>query len=153
MKGTVRVLILAAFASCVVSSAYAQIVPSLLVGHESGVPALDRYNGATGAYIGSFATGSPATNAYQFAYGPDSNLYVISNTVPNPIYKFNGSTGQFVSTFVPSNGSDFTFGPDGNIYRVGIPSTTVQRYSGTTGTPLGTFVSSGLSGGTILHFG
>jgi hypothetical protein len=134
-------------------SARAQVV-SLLVGNESGFNGIDRYDANTGAYLGTFASAGSSGQSFGFStYGPDNNFYVTPNSTQSPILKFNGMTGQFISSFVPTNGGNFTFGADGNLYRVDAGGTSISRYNGVTGQPLGTFASTNLAGAQILHFG
>ena len=62
------------------------------------------------------------------------------------VLRYNGTTGAFVSTFVPSGsgGLSFplggTFGPDGNLYVSDSDHETVLRYNGTTGAFMNAFV-------------
>jgi streptogramin lyase len=64
------------------------------------------------------------------------------------VLRYNGNTGAFVSTFVPtgSGGLSFplggTFGPDGNLYVSDSDHETVLRYNGTTGSFINAFVPS-----------
>jgi hypothetical protein len=61
------------------------------------------YNGATGVYIGVFATLSQYTGDFpvNLAFGPDRNLYVgLQNEAI--IVRFNGTTGASMGTFVPA---------------------------------------------------
>jgi hypothetical protein len=127
-------------------------VVSLLVGNESGFAGLDRYETPTGAYAGSFATGSGSGTLAQFSffrYGPDGNLFVGQGT---NVLKYNGLTGQFISTFTSVLGAQFTFGPNGNMYRIEPMSQAqpnprqIGLYDGTTGVRLSTFVPSAVSG-------
>jgi len=67
---------------------------------------IDRYNGTTGVFIDKFATVT-YSSPYQPLFGPDGDLYLGQAT--GRITKYNGITGQFLSTFVspPSGVSDF----------------------------------------------
>lgn len=62
------------------------------------------------------------------------------------VLRYNGTTGAFVSTFVPtgSGGLSFplggTFGPDGNLYVSDSDHEAVLRYNGTTGAFINAFV-------------
>ncbi len=108
-----------------------------------------RYDGLTGAFKGTLvASGAGGLSApHNPTFGPDGNLYVISNGGPNPsILRFNGQTGAFIDVFVNTGSGGFTsgtqmaFGPDGNLY-VGNGSTGanvgVLKFDGATGAPLG----------------
>lgn len=67
-----------------------------------------RFDGTTGAFEGSFASGPPLTFPSGLTFGPDGNLYV--NNAGNTL-RFDGSTGQFIDTFVPGFGGFGTFYP------------------------------------------
>jgi hypothetical protein len=119
------------------------------------------YNGSTGAFVEAFVTaGSGGLNApHGITFGPDGNLYVASNG-SNAVLRYQGplaaspgtplpATGQsgatFVAQFVPpvSSGGgpdDLIFGPDKKLYVGGGQAFGVQRYDGTTGGFLDTFI-------------
>lgn len=105
----------------------------------------NRYDKTTLNLVGTFvAPGSGGvSNITDATFGPDGNLYVSSfNT--DSILRFNGTTGAFIDTFVPSitDPLGLAFGLDGNFYAVsaGNPPA-VNRYNGTTGAFLNTLVS------------
>jgi glucose/arabinose dehydrogenase len=124
-----------------------------------------RFNGTTGAFIGAFvpAGGGGLTDPGGLAFGKDGNLYINSGegqgSQANAILRFNGTTGNFLGSFVPSGsgglmgGADLIFGPDGNLYTTNqtSPPSNVLRFDGATGGFLGTFVSAG-SGGLTSPF-
>ena len=124
-----------------------------------------RFSGTTGAFIGAFvpAGGGGLTDPGGLAFGSDGNLYVNSGegqgSQANAILRFAGTTGNFLSTFVPSGsggligGLDLIFGPDGNLYTTNQtnPPSNVLRFAGATGAFLGTFVPAG-SGGLTHPF-
>ncbi len=125
-----------------------------------------RYDGVNGAIKGLFTIGAPVRFGALLwvrglAFGPDGNLYVAYNTIlgqasRSDIYRFHGTTGQYLDTFVPNIGSSgsLLFGPDGNLYVTF--SGAVQRYNGLTGASMGNFVpagSGGLSNPLGLAFG
>lgn len=106
-----------------------------------------RYNGATGAFIGVFATGNGIGNGITF--GPDGNLYasVGSN---GTVLRFNGTTGASMGVFTSGGNLTFplgvTFGPDGNLYvtenrNPGVSE--MKRFNGTTGAFIDTFTTGG----------
>ncbi len=119
------------------------------------------YNGSTGAFVEAFVTaGSGGLNTpLGIMFGPDGNLYVASNG-SNAVLRYQGplaaspgtpdpATGQsgatFVAQFVPpvSSGGgpvDLIFGPDGKLYVGGGQAFGIQRYDGTTGAFLDTFI-------------
>jgi hypothetical protein len=119
------------------------------------------YNGSTGAFVEAFVTAGSGglNNPLGITFGPDGNLYVASEG-SNAILRYQGplaaspgtpdpATGQsgatFVAQFVPpvSSGggpTDLIFGPDGKLYVGGGQCFGVQRYDGTTGAFLNTFI-------------
>jgi len=124
-----------------------------------------RYDGATGALVGTFAT-SPAPGVMDgptaMVYGADGNLYVLNEFSKN-VLRFDGTTGAFIDEFisaatfttagVPDPG-DMELGPDGNLYISshfpggGPLFTAVWKFSGTTANDfLGPFASFG----TVHH--
>src|SRR6267143_1127370 len=62
------------------------------------------------------------------------------------VLRYNGTTGAFVSTFVPTGSGGLTFplggafGPDGNLYVSDSDHETVLRYNGSTGSFINAFV-------------
>lgn len=134
------------------STAKAQVV-NLLVGNSSNFSGVDRYSEIDGTYQGVFAGPGTVSLSYQYlSYGPDSNLYVGTLISSNQVLKFDGHTGNFISTFVSTSGGNFTFGTAGDLFRIEQGDTTVVRRNGTTGQLIGTF-STGLTGAGALHFG
>lgn len=134
-----------------VAPANAQVI-SLLVGNGSGFAGLDRYAATNGTYQGVFASGSGSGTLSQFnyfRYGPDGTLFIQQFT---NVLKYDGHTGNFISTFTTVLGGNFAFGPDNNMYRIEPFSSSqafprqIGKYDGTTGVRLGTFVSTAASG-------
>ena len=82
-------------------------------------------------------------------FGPDGNLYVVSESTTEVI-RYNGTSGSFIDVFASGGGlstpKDLVFGPDGNLYVTSNSNDKVKRYSGTTGTFIDTFVASGSGG-------
>ncbi|QDV40460.1 Calx-beta domain protein [Stieleria neptunia] len=112
-----------------------------------------RFDGTSGAYRGEFVASrsggldSPKT----FVFGSDGNLYVASHGDKVLEYQgpFGSEPGAFLGEFVSGSGrpdtpDNLTFGPNGDLF-VGY-SNTVDRYNGTTGASLGTFVQPGSGG-------
>jgi outer membrane protein assembly factor BamB len=62
-----------------------------------------RYNGTTGALLGTFvAAGSGGLSLPRgLAFGPDGNLYV-GSFGSGDVLRYNGATGAFIDDFVPS---------------------------------------------------
>src|SRR5262249_23185744 len=81
------------------------------------------------------------------------------------VLRYNGTTGAYISTFVPkgSGGLGFkgtqaglAFGPDGNLYVTSTATNQVLEYNGSTGAFLQAFVSAGSGGLSVprgLTFG
>jgi DNA-binding beta-propeller fold protein YncE len=82
-----------------------------------------RYDGKTGEFIDTFASGHGLHRPYGAAFGPDKRLYV-SSFLTDQILRFDASTGAFVDVFATGNGqagglngpNALTFGPDGKLY-------------------------------------
>ncbi len=81
-----------------------------------------------------------------------------TSLLSDEVLRFNGTTGAFISAFVPvgSGGLDgpqgLAFGPDGNLYVAAEYSHAIHRYDGATGASLGT-LASGLAGPNDIMFG
>ena len=119
-----------------------------------------RFDGTSGAYKSEFVASrsggldSPKT----FVFGDDGNLYVSSHG--DKVLKYQGpfgtKPGAFLGEFASGSGrpdtpDNLTFGPNGDLF-VGY-SNTVDRYNGTTGASLGTFVQPGSGGLSRLFQG
>jgi DNA-binding beta-propeller fold protein YncE len=110
-----------------------------------------RFNGATGASMGTFAAGNGLDFPQGLTFGPDGNLYVASAN-SGTVLRFDGTTGAFINVFVTSGSGGLSyprglkFGPDGNLYVVSYITWSVLRYSGTTGAFLDAFVPTGSGG-------
>jgi streptogramin lyase len=99
---------------------------------------------STGAYLGIFiyaGTGG-LDNPKAIVWGPDGNAYVTSY-YNNLVYRFNGTTGNFMNLFTVGSGGleDLTFGPNGNLYVASYRDNVIERFNGTTGAFLGDFTS------------
>jgi DNA-binding beta-propeller fold protein YncE len=76
----------------------------------------------------------------------------VSSIHAHAVLRYDGRTGAFLDTFVPSRSggletpSGILFGPDGNLYVSSTDTHEVLRYSGTTGAFLGAFVPAGSGG-------
>ncbi len=88
-----------------------------------------------------------------------ANLFVGNfNGVDSGVFEYNGSTGAFVSIFVPYNSGGLTFplggafGLDGNLLVSNSDGENVLRYNGTTGVFLDTFVTDAEdAAGLVFH--
>jgi streptogramin lyase len=89
-------------------------------------------------------------------FGPDGNLYVVSDRGITGVVRFDPS-GNYIDNFVISAGELIAprciiFGPDGNLYVSSKNNDSVVRYDGTTGQMIDVFVTQG-SGGLSAPFG
>jgi hypothetical protein len=100
--------------------------------------------GRTGAVFVPPHSGGLAGNYGQLGFGPDANLYVVSE-LTNNVLRYDGSTGDFLGVFVAAGSGGLrtphglAFGPDNNLYVVSNGTSTVLRYDGSTGAFLGVF--------------
>src|SRR5438309_1843365 len=86
----------------------------------------------------------------------------VSSRDNSSVMEYNGTTGAFITTFVPSGSGGLNgplglvFGPNGNLFVSSYFNFGVPEYNGTTGAPMGYFVppgSGGLSYPIDLTFG
>lgn len=123
-------------------------IPDLLVGSSESDSIL-RYDGATGAFLGEFASGGGLDKPLGFDFGPDGDFYV-SGHLSNTFLHYDGVTGQFIDATPIQIPHGLTFGSEGNLYVTNYDGTDsfVNRYDVTTGTLLDSFnlVGSGLAG-------
>jgi WD40 repeat protein len=115
-----------------------------------------QYDGSTGAFINSFATGAvPALNTPRGMVFGSGNLFVSGEG--DRIWRFDASTGTFQSSTFGDNPRGLAIGPDGNLYASFRVANLVERYSGSTGAPIGEFVTNAGNGGLLnplgLNFG
>jgi DNA-binding beta-propeller fold protein YncE len=87
------------------------------------------------------------------------NLFVSGNS-SSTVLEYNGTTGAFVGTFVPSGSgglispAGLVFGPNGDLFVSSFNTSSVLEYNGTTGAFVSTFASGGgLSSPFGLVFG
>ena len=94
---------------------------------DSGVA---RYRASKGTLLDVFAWVDRVRDHKAIAFGPDGNLYVGAFRHPQylgpawdpQIWRFNGTTGAFIDSFVPigsgglTGAVDLAFGPDGHLY-------------------------------------
>jgi PKD repeat protein len=113
-----------------------------------------RYDGATGAPVGTFLTGPGTVALFTLAFGPNGNLFVPDTSVGS-VLEYDGTTGGLVGTFVESgsggldNPLGLTFGPNGNLFVISKDTDSIIEYDGATGEAVGTFADLGAVGLTI----
>jgi DNA-binding beta-propeller fold protein YncE len=107
--------------------------------------------GSPSAFIAAGSGG--VTTPLGITLGPDGNLYVAGNG--GAVLRFNGTTGQFINTFVTQGsgglafngfGAELAFGPDGNLYVASSATNQVLEYNGSTGAFVKAFVTAGSGG-------
>ena len=120
-----------------------------------------RYDGQSGTFTDMFVDSEALDGPGGMAFGPDGNLYLVSQT-NHSVVRTDGTLGGDATPFVTtgSGGLSFptslTFGPDGSLYVASLGTHQVLRYNGITGAFLGVFVSAssgGLDKPTDLEFG
>lgn len=85
--------------------------------------AILKFDGKTGALLGTFAEGGSMRRPYGLAFGPDGYLYV-SSFRSDEILRYDATTGAFIDVFAAGNGTvnglngpnDLLFGPNGDLY-------------------------------------
>jgi DNA-binding beta-propeller fold protein YncE len=115
-----------------------------------------RYDVATGAFLGVFASGGGLDNPVGLTFGPDGHLYV-AGALTQSVLRYDGASGAFLGSFVSVAGLDprhVNFGPDGHLYVADAATDAVLRFDGASGAPLGAFASGGgLDGPNGFTFG
>lgn len=108
-------------------------------GSEAGVL---KFDGTTGASLGTVATGNGIQRACGIAFGPDGNLYVgdsdaSSTSNYDRVLRYDPFTGNLIDVFVPSgdlnNTCQIDFGSDGNLYVAENTTQDIRVFDGQTG--------------------
>jgi len=77
---------------------------------------VERMDPATGAWLGTFASGGGLDTAVGLTFGPDGHLYVASRQ-SGQVLRYDGSSGAFIDVFASdpelNNPEALAFGPDG----------------------------------------
>ena len=90
-----------------------------------------RYDGATGAFLGTFAAAPGLFSPHGLAFGLDGNLYV-SGEGDGHVYRFDGTTGAFKDVVMSvAHPVGLTFDSNGALYVSDYANALVLRY-GTT---------------------
>ena len=80
----------------------------------NGTDAVLEYNGTTGAFVKTFASGGGLNSPNGLVFGPNGDLFV-SSQLSNEVREYNGTTGAFVKSFASGGGLSgptyLTFGP------------------------------------------
>ncbi len=76
------------------------------------------YNGTTGAFVKTFASGGGLSGPVGLVFGPNGDLFV-SGGNNNAVLEYDGTTGGFVKTFASGGGLNapvgLVFGPNGDL--------------------------------------
>ena len=114
-----------------------------------------RVNALTGAYVDTFAAGSPTDSLQGLVFGSDDHLYV-ADADNNRVRRFDGQSGAFMDDFVPpgygglNHAEDVLFGLDGNLYVTSHYTDSILKYDSATGGHLGSFTTTGLDAPTYM---
>jgi hypothetical protein len=100
MKGKLSFICSTALALIVGISEVAQSAPDLFV-VASNSNEVRRYDGNTGAPLGSNASGGGLTLPIGATLGPDGNLYVSGGANPGFVNRYNAISGTFINTSSP----------------------------------------------------
>jgi len=91
-----------------VFSSHGRVLGQITFGPDANLYATDffgdrvfRLDGATGATLGTFASGGGMSDPFGLAFGPDGNLYVSSGG-DDRIYVYDGATGAPIRSFAPT---------------------------------------------------
>ncbi|MEQ8850213.1 MAG: M43 family zinc metalloprotease [Phycisphaerales bacterium] len=114
-----------------------------IVGNGAQGDRVHKVDSATGAYLGAFtAPGAGGLAGGQGLTFHGGHLYVADGP-SNSVLRFNAMTGAFVDVFIASGSGGLSnphcvrFGPDGHACVASRNTSTVKKYDGVTGAPLG----------------
>ncbi len=72
-----------------------------------GISAVLEYDGTTGQFIKTFASGSELTNPTGFVFTSNGNL-LVSSFFNGSVLEYDGTTGEFIKTLVPAGSGGLT---------------------------------------------
>ena len=119
----------------------------VFVGRDHGNNAprdVERYDGVTGAFLGSFVPDPTRMSYSDMEFGPDGNLYVETN---EGINRYRPGSGALIDTFIPVGAADFgtpgdfDFAGDGLVYVNSRSTSRVLRFDAATGQFRGDFIA------------
>jgi len=123
------------------------------------VPAVARYDGVTGEFLGLFAKSDLLVFPVVPTFGPDGNLYVPnhSGSRDGNVLRFDGGTGAFIDVFAEHPAivepPSAVFGSDKNLYVLNNIGGEVTRFDGTSGGFIDVFAGGGFFRATQHLFG
>ena len=126
----------------------AQAIGELLVG-SSGSDNVLRYNGETGNFTDTFASGGGLDNPAGLVFAPLTTFLYVSSEGSDNILRYNGRTGAFIDEFIPAlsggldNPRDLVIGPDGKLYVSSGGTDSILRYDVETGAFIDEFAPGG----------
>lgn len=112
-----------------------------------------RYDGATGEYLGMFASGEPLRQPFSLIFGPDGDLFVSSGPAVlryTPDGSFAGYAARDSSLLQPIG---LAVGPDNLLYVVNPAAPAITRFDPDTGALIDIFVSDSLAFPSDVAFG
>ncbi len=126
--------------------------PTLLAANDlyvtdNSAGAIVEFDGATGALLGTFASGGGVSQPSFLTCAPNGNL-LVTRHAGNHVAEFDNATGTLVGVFAATNlitPTGLTIGPNGNLFVVNRDLGTIVEFDGGTGEFVRTFAS-GVSG-------
>ncbi len=114
---------------------------------DNGADSVVKFDGATGALIGTFGSAGGGGRPYGLTCAPNGNL-LMTREETDQVVEFDNATGALVGVFATTalnNPTGLTIGPNGNLFVANRDSGNVVEFHGTTGAFVRTFAS-GLPG-------